>query len=229
MGIPATDRMLTLFPPTIVNASKDCILEALKICLNNNICKYTDSQNNIILASPNHGTAMGPSHSCDYVDVYMGELDSKLVETCPVPLISSRLPQQDQEQLKNLNWSRFRDDGFVILLNKEHVDTFDNHLQSLNPPNIKWTVSHGKEVSYLDVKLTITEGIITTDVFSKHNHAYLPPNSCHSPAVFKGLISSVGTRLRMICSEDKISQKIIEEYSKYFAMSGWDYQTAKKN
>ena len=29
---------------------------------------------------PNSGTAMGPCHSFDYVDCFMGELDDKLVD-----------------------------------------------------------------------------------------------------------------------------------------------------
>ena len=74
--------------------------------------------------------------------------------------------------------------------------------------------------------MTIKEGKIVTDVFSKHCHAYLPPTSCHSPAVFKGLISGVGTRLWMICSEEDTLQKRMEEYARYFAMAGWDYATA---
>ena len=228
MGLPAIENSLTKHPPSTVDTSKKCVLEALDICLSNNVCAYTDEQNKTIYASPNHGTAMGPAHACEYVDVYMGELDTKLVETSPVPLISSLVPAETREAHKYLDFSRFRDDGFTILLNNDHVDAFTKHLESLNPPNIRWTVSHGKEVTYLDVKLKISNGKILTDVFSKHNHAYIPPNSCHPPSVFKGLISSVGTRLRMICSEDKDLRSRIEEYSKYFAMSGWEYEKAKR-
>ena len=89
-------------------------------------------------------------------------------------------------------------------------------------------MSHGQKVTYLDVSLQISGGKIVTDVNSKHNHAYLPPNSCHPPSVFKGLISGVGTRLRKLCSEDTDLEKRTEEYSRYFSMSGWDYSKAKR-
>ncbi|WP_419629348.1 hypothetical protein, partial [Thiolapillus sp.] len=145
---------------------------------------------------------MGPSHACDYVDIFMSELDKKLVSTCPVPLLSSLVPHHLQEQYRYLDWSRFRDDGFALLLDSEHIQPFTECLQSLHPPNIKWTVSHGKSATYLDVSLSLRDGKITTDVFSKHNHSYLPPSSCHSPAVFKGFAQGIGTRLRMICSQD---------------------------
>ncbi|WP_293815680.1 hypothetical protein, partial [Thiolapillus sp.] len=64
--------------------------------------------------------------------------------------------------------------------------------------------------------------------FSKHNHSYLPPSSCHSPAVFKGFAQGIGTRLRMICSQDDDLDRRLEEYAKYLTISGWKYKTAKE-
>ena len=171
---------------------------------------------------------MGPAHSCDYVDIFMGELDRSLVNTSPVPLVLTLLPTEDREMHQQLDWSRFRDDGFTILLHPDHAAKFESHLQSLHSPDIRWTVTTGREVTYLDVRLSMTKGGITTDVFSKNCHSYLPPYSCHSPAVFKGLISAVGTRLRMLCSEADTLEKRIEEYTKYFAMAGWDGSRAKR-
>ena len=171
---------------------------------------------------------MGPNHACDYVDVLMSELDRKLVSTSPVPQLSPLLPCHLQEQYRYLDWSRFRDDGFAILLDSEHLQPFTDCLQSLHPPNIKWTVSHGKTATYLDVSLSLKDGKIITDVFSKQNHFYLPPSSCHSPAVFKGFVQGIGTRLRMICSEDEDLDRRLEEYGRHLTVSGWKYKTAKE-
>ena len=203
-------------------------MEGLTIALNNNVCQYTTGDGQTLYAKPVMGTAMGPAHSCDYVDVFMGKLDKELVDHCPVPLLTSLLPPavRDREEYRALDWNRFRDDGLIILLDEAHVSAFEQHLQTLCPPHIKWTVSHGQEATYLDIHLTIREGKIITDVFSKHCHSYLPPTSCHAPAVFKGLISGVGTRLRMICSEDDTLENRIQEYARYFAMAGWEYSTA---
>lgn len=110
-----------------------CILEALDIALNNNTCQYADGDGVTLYAKPNHGTAMGPCHACDYVDIFMGELDEQLVSYCPVPLLSSRVPPQSQEELLYLDWSRFRDDGFTILPDSESVAGFENVLQTLHP------------------------------------------------------------------------------------------------
>lgn len=228
MGVPATRRMLKEHPSTL-NVPTQCIIEALELALDNNVCGYTPSDGTTVYAQPNMGTAMGPAHSCDYVDIYMGELDEKLVDTCPVPLLStSTLDNHELADFKHLDWSRFRDDGITILMDPDHVQPFIDHLQALNPPNIKWTVKCGKEADYLDIHLALTDGKITTDVFSKNCNSYLPPHSCHSPSVFKGLISGVGTRLRMLCSDTETLRKRIDEYAKYFAMSGWEYNIALK-
>ena len=128
-----------------------------------------------VFAKLNHGSAMGPCHACDYVDIFMGELDRELVSHCPVPLLSSRAPPRCKKELMYLAWSRFRADGITILPNAEYVSAFEQHLQNLHPPDIKWVVTHGKEAEYLDVKLHTVNGLIETDVFRKNCHSYLPP------------------------------------------------------
>ena len=185
MGLPAVASLLREHPSQL-GIRTDCVLEALDIALTNNTCVYSDETTSTY-ARPNRGTAMGPSHACDYVDVFMSELDKKLVSTCPVPLLSSLVPHHLQEQYRYLDWSRFRDDGFALLLDSEHIQPVTECLQSLHPPNIKGIVFHGKSATYLDVTLSLRDGKITTDVFSKHNHSYLPPSSCQSPAVLNGL------------------------------------------
>ena len=227
IGIPATLKKLKNNPGNM-NIPIECILEALKIVLNHNCSKYIDGKNNIIFARPNHGTAMGPCHSCDFVDIYMGELDELLTKNCPIPLLSSITPCNTQKHLNYLDWSRYRDDGIALIPDKKDLEKFINHLQSLSPENIKWTIESGREAKYLDLHLKIMDGKIITDVNSKHCHSYLNKNSCHPPSVFKGLLIGVGTRLRMLCSEDDQLVDRLKEYAKYFSMAGWKYQTALK-
>ena len=83
MGLPAVDSLLKE-QPSQLGTRTDCVLEALDIALTNSACEYSDRTTSTC-ARPNGGTAIGPSHSCDYVEVYMSELDRKLVSTCPVP------------------------------------------------------------------------------------------------------------------------------------------------
>jgi hypothetical protein len=168
---------------------------------------------------------MGPCHACDYVDVFMGELDKLCIDNSPVPLLSSLKPPEERD--KKLDWSRFRDDGLTFLLKGEDVPLFADHLNSLHPPHIKWEVNSGVNINYLDVNIQLINGYIQTDIYSKSTHNFLPPNSCHPPSTFKGLLSSVGTRLRMICSTNDALCSRIDEYTHYFACSGWNHNKAK--
>ena len=225
MGVPAVQKAL-IEHPSKLKASKECIVQALDLALTNNVCSYTDGEGSTIVAAPNKGTAMGPCHACDYVDVFMGELDTQLVNNSPVPLLTSTLPTEQRDELTSCDWSRFRDDGFTVIPNENDIPAFEQHIQQLHP-GISWTVTSGREAEYLDVKLELTEdGNISTDVFSKNCHSYLPPSSCHSPSVFKGLAVGMGTRLRMLCSDDQILENRILEYAKHLAVSGWKYDKA---
>ena len=155
MGQPAVARLVRE-QPSQLGIRTDCVLEALDIALTNNTCVYSD-ETSTTYARPNRGTAIGPNHACDYVDVFMSELDKKLVSTCPVPLLSSLVLRHLQEQYRYLDWSRSRDDGFALLQDSEHTQPFTECLQSLHPPNIKWTVSHRKPATYLDVSLSLKD------------------------------------------------------------------------
>jgi len=59
-------------------------------------------------------------------------------------------------------------------------------------------------------------------------HSCLPPFSCHSPAMFKGFVQGIGTRLHMICSEDEDLDRRLEEYGRHLTVSRWKYRTAKE-
>ena len=103
---------------------------------------------------------------------------------------------------------------------------FTEFLQTLHP-SIKWTVSCGKKKNFLDLTISITEdGNIETDVYAKSCSVYLPPNSCHPPSVFKGLAIGIGTRLRMLISDDAVLDRRLQEYAKYLTASGWQWSKA---
>ena len=137
MGVPAVANMLKEYPSPIQTSTK-CIVEGLQLALENNTCAYTDSEGDTVFATPNRGTAMGPCHACDYVDVFMNQIDKKLVEESPVPLVSSLNQNID----KHLDWSRFRDDGFAILPHGASTTAFEAHLQALHPPRHKMDCVH---------------------------------------------------------------------------------------
>ena len=220
MGVPATQALLEKHPnpdgiPT------PCILEALQLCLDLNACMYTSGDGSSFIAKPSQGVAMGPCHACDYVDVFMNELDQKLIDTSPVPLLTSLKNPPLTDEHNSLNWSRFRDDGITILPNEKDIQAFQNHLQQLCPPKIEWTFNQGKELNFLDLKIKLQDGYIQTTIETKSCHNYLPPNSCHPKSTFKGLISGLGTKLRINCSENHSLEKAKKAYTHFLQCSGW--------
>ena len=90
-GIQAVKNVLAnrsdQFPPT------DCIIEALKLCLESNNSIFN---NKFYLQID--GTAQGPHMSCSYSDIAIENFDKKALEYRPPVLC----------------WKRFRDDVFII-------------------------------------------------------------------------------------------------------------------
>ena len=75
-------------PPT------NCILEATKMCLDLNNCRYLGK--NFLQI---HGTAMGPHCGCSYADLSMGEFDEKALK---------------RYKIRPEIWWRFRDEIFSL-------------------------------------------------------------------------------------------------------------------
>ena len=160
LGINAITEALnsrtTNFPST------DCIVEAVKICLQHNNSQFKDE--NFLQI---HRTAMGPRNACSYADIAMGVIDKK----AKLGIIEPNL------------WWRYRDDIFD-LWTQGHSKLIDfTEFNSLYP-TIKFTLVHSPTtLNVLDLTLNLVEGYIQTDIYSKptDNHVFAaqqcPPNS----------------------------------------------------
>ncbi len=183
------------------------IIEALKICLEENFCEFCGEQFKV-----NSGTAMGPCHSCDYADIFMSELDDSLVQ------------KMADENIQHTEWTRFRDDGWDILLNcDDDLPEFTEALEGLHP-NINWDIrtssaNNDHALEHLDLKIYIIEGKIETDNFAKDIPIYLSRKSCHPDFVFKSVVKSAGIRLNQNCSKDSFLWNRKQEYARYFYAS----------
>ena len=60
--------------------------------------------NKLVIIS-NCGTATGPPHACDFVDIFMGALDVKVTD------------ELEERGIENTGWTIYRDDGWVVALN----------------------------------------------------------------------------------------------------------------
>ena len=227
MGVPAVDKLLGKYPNPD-GISKQCILDGLEICLKCNACKYQPGDGNWQYFNHIRGTSTGPCHACEYVDCFMGELDDLIVNDSPVPLLSSLLPTRLQNDNYDLDFTRYRDDGFNLLLDPSHKELFYLHLNRINP-SIKWTTpqwdemnNFGLRADYLDLLIKLENGFLEVEDNSHSAHNYLLRTSCHPPSVFKGLRLGVGIQLGRNCSSDESFNLKMEERIKQFLCSGWN-------
>ena len=64
-------------------------MEGMEFVLNNNVCKSPKSDGTITYVLPNYGTALGPCHVPNHVDIFESFLDNQIKDESPVNLIHS--------------------------------------------------------------------------------------------------------------------------------------------
>ena len=82
----------------------DLIIEAIKIFLEENFCEFCNKYFKV-----NNSTAIGPCHSCDFVDIFVGELDDALVQ------------KLEDEEIERTEWTIFHDDRWDTLLDDQFL------------------------------------------------------------------------------------------------------------
>lgn len=136
------------------------------------------------------GTAMGTKMAPSYANIFMGDLEEKLL---------------NQTELKPTIWRRYIDDIFAIYRASE--DEIHQHIRHLNNlhPTIKFTAEiHHNSIDFLDV--TVYRGPnneLHTKVFIKPTNSgqYLHATSHHPKHQIQSIAYSQAIRLRTICSD----------------------------
>ena len=102
---------------------------------------------------------MGPKNACSYADLAMGAIDILAKEGGPIK--------------PNL-WFRYRDDVVdVWTLGEEKLLEFTDYINALYP-TIKFELVQAYEtLNVLDLTLTLENGFISTDVYSKPTDSHL--------------------------------------------------------
>ena len=102
-----------------------------------------------------------------YTNLFMGKLEREFLQT------QDKIPRM---------WWRYIDDIFAILAHGElSLQVFIENLNR-HDPTIKFTASWlASEVTFLDVKVCLRNGLIGTNVHVKplNTHQYLQIDSCH--------------------------------------------------
>ena len=165
------------------------------------------------------GTAMGTPMAASYANVYMGNMEKKMLDA-----------YERKTGLRPSFWYRFLDD--VIFLwshGDEKLQDFLTFMQNFTEnekmrTKLKFTFDYGKKVSFLDTQVIIENGGIRTDLYSKPTdaHLYLRSNSCHPTSCKKGLVKAEMLRVRRICSLDTDYRKQSEVMRSHFLKWGFE-------
>ena len=122
-----------------------------------------------------HGVAMGKNFGGSLANLFLGRWEERALSSFPHAVSL---------------WLRFQDD---ILGLWEHgldqLSHFVNHLNSQNP-NIRVQLKYGTTVSFLDLRISISNSRLVYSVFFKDtdSHLILPPSSHHPLPTFRGLL-----------------------------------------
>ena len=155
---------------TVQEPPIECLVEMLTLVLKNN--NFTFDGNHYLQIN---GTAMGIKMAPSYANIFMGDLEERLL------LSSVKQP---------LSLFRFIDDVDMKWIHSDkELDEFFEHANSIHS-SIKFTHEVTKiKLSFLNTTTTLKEGNITTDLYSNptDKHQYLSPSSCHHKHCFKSI------------------------------------------
>ena len=162
------------------------------------------------------GTAIGTKFARTYACIFMDDVKSKFLE-----------PQS----LQPLIWFRYVDDVFFIWTHgEENLQLFLTDLNNYNS-QIKFTYEFNKEhISFLDLKVTLCDGKLTTDLHVKptDRHQYLHYTLAHPNHTKRSIVHSQTLRLSRICSYKNDFEKHLEEMKSWFRVRGYLDNLMKK-
>ena len=173
------------------------LIKLLKLVMNCNIFQFNEEFWIQLI-----GTSMGTRVAPTYANIFMGRLEREMLRNCP-------------EHLKPFlhTWKRFIDDIILIWTGSEQQ--FEEFFEFLNSfhPTIKFDEpQHEKDGNYcefLDLKISIKDGKISTDLFRKETSkpTALLPSSAHPGHIIHNIVYSMAFRLVRICSSEEILKR----------------------
>ena len=208
-GIAACKEMWDKRP--IQDPPTECLVEMLTLVLKNN--NFTFDGKHYLQVN---GTAMGTKMAPSYANIFMGKLEKQILETA---------------EKQPLSWFRFIDDvDMKWTETEEELDNFVKHANSVHPA-IKFTHEISKtQITFLDTRTTLTDGVMSTDIYSKptDKHQYLSPSSCHPTHCYNSIPFSQAIRIKRICSSEERTSQRLGELRSHLQKRGYNKNTIDK-
>ena len=214
-GIRATAKSLQKHPPTY--AEPHIVVNLLKIVLEKNTFCF-NGKNYLQIG----GTAMGTKLAPSYANIFMGDLEEKLL---------------DSYNLKPTIWYRFIDDIFCIWSHgRDELESFHKHLNSFHQ-TIKFTMECSqKEIIFLDtlVKNSEIDSKLSVELYRKptDTHNYLHFSSYHPGHTKRGGPFGQFLRVRRNCTKLNDYDTHSQIMQKHYVERGYPkehVQLARKN
>ena len=141
------------------------------------------------------GTAVGTKFAPPYACIYMDKTETDFLKT---------------QDLKPFIWLRYIDDIFFVWTHGEAE--LKRFMEKLNQflPNLKFTYeSSQKKVAFLDLNVSLENGCITTDLYTKSTdyYQYLHCSSAHPDHIKNSINFSQALRLSNIYTYERYFQR----------------------
>ena len=178
-----------------LDVNKEAILDGLRILMHHNVFRLEDT-----FFVQMDGTAMGTPPACMYATLYFAIHEIKIIKLFP--------------QLKI--YGRYIDDGHGIWTpvhgrdNKADWLKFKALVGSYG--SLTWDFTDLTDsLPFLDLRITITDGVISTSLYEKEQnlYLYLPPSSAHSAGVTKGLVHGMVKRIYELTTDETSADRDI--------------------
>jgi hypothetical protein len=166
------------------------------------------------------GTCMGTPMAPNYANLFMDNLENNMIAE-----------YAEKTGLRPLVWFRFIDDIFFIWPHQsESLDEFIDFCQNYSKQKkmnskISYEVNKStKEVNFLDVKISLVDGNITTSLYTKPTDAflYLNTSSNHPKHVKRNIPKGQFIRVRRICSQNSDFFKHCATLASFFEKRGYN-------
>jgi hypothetical protein len=189
------------------------LIQAIRIIMSHNVFKFGDT-----FWVQLTGTAMGAPPAPAYATLYyyLHERDIIPTHTCL------------------FFYGRYIDDGLVIWIPDQdpQLDSilWNQFLQDTSFGKLRWeTTPRTTSIDFLDLTITIRNNRIVTALYEKamNLYLYLPPHSCHSPSMTRGIIKGMIIRIFRLTSDTTQIQTYIQQFYDRLIARGFSPSTLR--
>ncbi len=191
--------------PTTVDIP--ALIDGLRIIMQHNLFRFGDT-----FWVQQTGTAMGAPPAPMYATLYYYLHEATLIPT----------------HINIFYYGRYIDDGFGIWVPDDDPEIdeilWKQYLTDTAYGRLRWeATTRTTSIDFLDLTITICDNKLSTRLYEKalNLYLYLPPHSCHSPNMTRGIIQGMILRIFRLTSDNTYIQQCIQQFYDRLAARGF--------